>query len=84
MIRHIYTTDIVQEHMYMSSFLVWKTACFNYREFDLEDDLVGVPHTCDLSGQSFKRQFKLVWGELDMVAINNWKKEMCRFAEGMG
>ncbi len=29
----------------MCSFLVRKNACLNYREFDLEGDLVGVPHT---------------------------------------
>ncbi len=27
----------------MCSFLVWKNACLNYREFDLEGDLVGTP-----------------------------------------
>ncbi len=39
--------------MYMCSFLVCKNACLNYREFDLEGDLVGVPYTWYLSGQSF-------------------------------
>ncbi len=33
----------------MCSFLVWKNACLNYREFDLEGDLVGVPHAYYLS-----------------------------------
>ncbi len=32
----------------MCSFLVWKNACLKYREFDLENDLVGVPHTLPL------------------------------------
>ncbi len=39
--------------MYMCSFLVCKNACLNYREFDLEGDLVGVPHTWYVSAQSF-------------------------------
>ncbi len=75
MIWHIYTTDIISEHMPMCSFLVWKNACLNYREFDLEDDLVGVPHTLDLSAQSFIRLLKLVWREYDIVAMNEWKKK---------
>ncbi len=29
-----------------------KNACLNYRDFDLEGDLVGVPHTWYLSAQS--------------------------------
>ncbi len=42
---HNYLTGIKQEHMYICSFLMCKNACLNYREFDLEGDLVGVPHT---------------------------------------
>ncbi len=62
--------------MYMCSFLVWKYGCFNNLEFDIEGDLVGVPHTCYLSGQSFiETPLKLVWRELDMMAMNNWKKK---------
>ncbi len=48
-----------------------KKTCFNYREFDLEGDLVGVPHTRCLSGQSFMTRLKLVCIELHMVAMNN-------------
>ncbi len=59
----------------MCSFLVWKNACLNYREFDLEGDLVGVPHTWYLSAQSFIRLLKLVWREYDIVAMNEWKKK---------
>ncbi len=59
----------------MCSFLVWKNACLNYREFDLEGDLVGVPHTWYLSAQSFIWLFKLVWREYDIVAMNEWKKK---------
>ncbi len=59
----------------MCSFLVWKNACLNYREFDLEGDLVGVPHAWYLSAQSFIRLLKLVWREYDIVAMNEWKKK---------
>ncbi len=59
----------------MCSFLVWKNACLNYRKFDLEGDLVGVPHTWYLSAQSFIRPLKLVWREKDIVAMNEWKKK---------
>ncbi len=59
----------------MCSFLVWKNACLNYRELDLEGDLVGVPHTWNLSAQSFITLIKLVWREYDIVAMNEWKKK---------
>ncbi len=59
----------------MCSFLVWKNASLNYREFDLEGDLVGVLHTWYLSAQSFIRLIKLVWREYDIVAMNEWKKK---------
>ncbi len=52
-----------------------KNACLNYREFDLEGDLVGVPHTWFLSTQSYITLLKLVWGEYDIVAMNEWKKK---------
>ncbi len=76
-------TDIMLEHMYMCSILVWKKARFTYREFDLKGDLVVEPHTRYWSSQSFITRLKLVWRELDIMAMNNWKKEMCRFAEDM-
>ncbi len=59
----------------MCSFLVWKNACLNYREFGLEDDLVGVPNAWNLSAQSFIRLLQLVWREYDIVAMNEWKKK---------
>ncbi len=40
-----------------------KNACLNYREFDLEGDLVGVPHAWYLSAQSFIILLKLVCSE---------------------
>ncbi len=61
--------------MCICSFLVWKNACLNYCEFDLEGDLVGVPHTWYLSAKSFIILFKLVWREYDIVAMNEWKKK---------
>ncbi len=61
--------------MCICSFLVWKNACLNYREFDLEGDLVGVPHTWYLSAQSFITLLKLICGEYDIVAMNEWKKK---------
>ncbi len=59
----------------MCSFLVCKSTCLNYREFDLEGDLVGVPHTWYLSAQSFITLSKLVRREKDMGAMNEWKKK---------
>ncbi len=44
---------------------------FSYREFNLERDLVVVPHTWYLSGQFFTTRLKLVGRELDMMAMNN-------------
>ncbi len=61
--------------MCICSFLVWKNACLNYREFDLEGDLMGVPHTWYLSAQSFIALLKLIWGEYDVVVLNEWKKK---------
>ncbi len=59
----------------MCSFFVCKNTCLNYREFDLEGDLVGVPHTWYLSAQPFITLLKLIWGEYDIVAMNEWKKK---------
>ncbi len=60
----------------MCSFLVWKNACLNYREFDLEGDLMGVPHIWYLSAQSIIKLIKLVWREYDIGAMivlkNKW------------
>ncbi len=61
--------------MYMCSFLVWKNARLNYREFDLDDDLVGTAHTWNLSAQSFITPLKLVWRAWDIVAMNELKKK---------
>ncbi len=52
-----------------------KKRVLNYREFDLEGDLVGVPHTWYLSAQSFIRLLKLAWREYDIVAMNEWKRK---------
>ncbi len=55
--------------------LIEKNYEFSYREFDLKDDLEGVPRTWYLPNQSFITLLKLVWRELDMVAMNNWRKK---------
>ncbi len=62
------------------SFLVWKNACLNYREFDHEGDLVGAPCTWNLSGQSFITGLKLVWRKLDLVVcvIEKGNVSFCR------
>ncbi len=52
-----------------------KNASLNYRKFDLEGDLMGVPHTWYLSVQSFITLLKLIWGVYDIVAMNEWKKK---------
>ncbi len=44
----------------MRSFLVCKNACLNYREFDLEGDPEGVPHTWYLRAPPFITLLKLV------------------------
>ncbi len=56
-------------------FLCEKNACLNYREFDLEGDLLGVPCRWYLSAQSFITLLKLVWRAYDIVAMNEWKKK---------
>ncbi len=70
----IYDRHYIRTHVYVFLFCV-KNACLNYREFDLEGDLVGVPHTWYLSAQSFITLLKLVWREFDIVAMNEWKKK---------
>ncbi len=42
---HVYGKYYIRTHVYVFLFSVKKNACLNYREFDLEVDLVGVPHT---------------------------------------
>ncbi len=56
---HIYDKYYVRIHVYVFLLSVKKTR-FNYREFDLESDVVGVPHTWYLSTQSFIALLKLV------------------------
>ncbi len=57
-------------HVYL--FLFWREKTrLNYREFHLESNLVGLPLTWYLSGQSFITLLKLVLRVLDMVAMNN-------------
>ncbi len=72
---YIYDRYYIRTHVYMFLFNVKKKTCLNYCEFDLEGDLVGVPHTWNLSAQPFITLIKLVWREYDIVAMNEWKKK---------
>ncbi len=55
----IYDRYYIRTHVYV--FLVRvKKAVLNYREFNLEGNLVGVPHAWYLSTQSFITLLKLV------------------------
>ncbi len=62
----------------MCSFLVWKNACLNYREFDLEGDLVVV-----FIGPVFHNTIKICVKCLGYCGFEWVEKEMCRFAEDM-
>ncbi len=63
----------------MCSFLKWRNDCLNFREFNLEGALVGVPHTWYLWAQTIKTCLKRVeHGGYEWV-----EKEMCRFAQDM-
>ncbi len=42
---YIYDRYYKRTHIYVFLFSVKKSACLNYREFDFEGVLVGVPHT---------------------------------------
>ncbi len=56
---YIYDRYYIRTHVCVFLFSV-KNACLNYREFDLEGDVVGAPHTLYLSAQSFITLLKLV------------------------
>ncbi len=56
----VYDRYYLRTHVNVFLFSVKKNACLNYREFNLEGHLVGVPHTWYLSAQSFIRLFKLI------------------------
>ncbi len=56
---NVYDRNAIRTHVYLFLFRV-KNACLNYREIDVEGDLVGVPHICHLSAQSFITLLKLV------------------------
>ncbi len=71
---YIYDRYYIRTHVYVFLFSV-ENACLNYREFDLEGDLVGVPRSWYISAQSFISLLKFVWREYDIVAMNEWKKK---------
>ncbi len=54
---YIHDRYYIRTHVYVFLFRL-KNACLNYREFDLEGDLVGVPETWYLSTQSFMTLLK--------------------------
>ncbi len=74
--RHMLAT------LYMCSFLVWKNACLYYREFDLEGDLVGVPHIYRPSLSSIFT-IKTYLNRVGHCGYEWMEKEMGRFAEDM-
>ncbi len=57
--RYISDRYYIRTHVYVFLFSV-KNACLNNREFDLDGDLVGVPHTWYISAQCFITLLKLV------------------------
>ncbi len=63
---YIYDRFSVITYAYLLLWIV-KNTCYNYREFGLEDYLWRIPHTWHLL-------LKLVWRELDIMAMKNWKK----------
>ncbi len=65
----------------MCSFLVWKNACSNYREFDLEGDLVGVSPYMVFIGPAFQNTTKTCLKRVGHGGDEWVEKEMCRFAE---
>ncbi len=56
---YIYDRYYINTHINVFLFGV-KNTCLNYREFDLEGNLVGVPHTWYLSDPSVIKILKLV------------------------
>ncbi len=69
--------------MYICSILVWKNACLNYREFDLEDDLVGGTPYMVFIGPAFhyiNKNCLKTEGHCDYEWV---EKEMGRFAGDM-
>ncbi len=59
---HICGKYYLRTHVYVYLFNV-KKACLNYREFDLEGDLGGLPHIWYLLAQCFITLLKLASGE---------------------
>ncbi len=66
----------------MCSFLVWKNASLNYRKFDLEGNLVGVPYMVYI-GPVFHNTNKTCLKTVGHCGYEWVEKEMGRFAEDM-
>ncbi len=53
---YIYDRYYIRTHVYVLLFSVKKNACLNYREFDLDVDLIGVPQTWYISIKTFLKR----------------------------
>ncbi len=67
----------------MCSILVWKNACFNYREFDLEGDLVGGTPCVLFIGPVCHTTIKTCLKRVGHCGYEWVENEMGRFAEDM-
>ncbi len=67
----------------MCSFLVWKNACLNYREFDLKGDIIKVTPYMEFIGPAFHNTNKTCLKRVGHCGYEWVEKEMCRFAEDM-
>ncbi len=67
----------------MCSFLVWKNACLNYREFDLEGDLEGGTPYMVFIGPVFHNTIKTCLKRVGHGGYEWGEKGMCRFAVDM-
>ncbi len=67
----------------MCSFLVWKNTCLNYREFDLEGDLVGVAPYMVFIGPVVHYTIKTCLKRVGHCGYEWVEKDMGRFAEDM-
>ncbi len=66
----------------MCSFLVLKKACLNYREFDLEVDLIGY-HYMVIIGPVFHNTIKTCLKKVGHGDYEWEEKELCRLTEDM-
>ncbi len=67
----------------MCSFLVWKKARLDYREFEIQGDLVGATPYMVFIGSVFHDTIKTCLKRVGHCGFEWVEKEMCRFAEDM-